>query len=139
MYNNIFNDNNSIVLHTYIYTYIHGSGRGIMVIFVDNGDGFKSWMRLFAFHIVLMPLIKFWIYLFTLQLWGNSLGSLTMACFLNANMYIKRRKYNLIKAKVFHSNRNWIESRVFLRTYDWNPGIAICLASHNTKVWYKAF
>ena len=33
---------------------------------------FKSWMRLVAFHIALIPLGKVWIQLFSLQLWVNS-------------------------------------------------------------------
>ena len=33
---------------------------------------FKSWMRLIAFHIALIPLGKVWIQLFSLQLWVNS-------------------------------------------------------------------
>ena len=33
---------------------------------------FKSWTRLIAFHIVLIPLGKVWIQLFSLQLWVNS-------------------------------------------------------------------
>ena len=33
---------------------------------------FKSWMRLIAFHIALIPLEKVWIQLFSLQLWVNS-------------------------------------------------------------------
>ena len=33
---------------------------------------FKSWTRLFAFHIALIPLGKVWIQLFSLQLWVNS-------------------------------------------------------------------
>ena len=33
---------------------------------------FKSWTRLIAFHIALMPLGKVWIQLFSLQLWINS-------------------------------------------------------------------
>ena len=33
---------------------------------------FKSWTRLIAFHIVLIPLGKIWIQLFSLQLWVNS-------------------------------------------------------------------
>ena len=33
---------------------------------------FKSWTRLFALHIPLMPLVKVWIQLFSLQLWVNS-------------------------------------------------------------------
>ena len=32
----------------------------------------KSWMRLIAFHIALIPLGKVWIQLFSLQLWVNS-------------------------------------------------------------------
>ena len=33
---------------------------------------FKSWMRLIAFHIALIPLGKVWIQLFSLQLWVSS-------------------------------------------------------------------
>ena len=33
---------------------------------------FKSWTRLIAFHIALIPLGKVWIRLFSLQLWVNS-------------------------------------------------------------------
>ena len=33
---------------------------------------FKSWTRLIAFHIALIPLGKVWILLFSLQLWVNS-------------------------------------------------------------------
>ena len=33
---------------------------------------FKSWARLIAFHIALVPLGKVWIQLFSLQLWVNS-------------------------------------------------------------------
>ena len=33
---------------------------------------FKSWTKLIAFHIALMPLGKVWIQLFSLQLWVNS-------------------------------------------------------------------
>ena len=33
---------------------------------------FKSWTRLIAFHIILIPLGKVWIQLFSLQLWVNS-------------------------------------------------------------------
>ena len=33
---------------------------------------FKSWTRLIAFHIALIPLEKVWVQLFSLQLWVNS-------------------------------------------------------------------
>ena len=33
---------------------------------------FKSWTRLIAFHIALIPLGKVWVQLFSLQLWVNS-------------------------------------------------------------------
>ena len=33
---------------------------------------FKSWTRLIAFHISLIPLVNVWIQLFSLQLWVNS-------------------------------------------------------------------
>ena len=34
--------------------------------------GFKSWTRIIAFHIALIPFGKVWIQLFSLQLWVNS-------------------------------------------------------------------
>ena len=49
--------------------------RGVMVIIVGNGHGdtsSKTWTRLVAFHIALIPLGKVWIQLFSLQLWVNS-------------------------------------------------------------------
>ena len=33
---------------------------------------FKSWTKLIIFHIALIPLVKVWIQLFSLQLWVNS-------------------------------------------------------------------
>ena len=51
---------------------IKGTTRGVMVIVVGNGHEFKSWTRLIAFHIALIPLGKVWILLFSLQLWLNS-------------------------------------------------------------------
>ena len=35
-----------------------GGARGVMVIIVGNGHEFKSWTRLIAFHIALIPLGK---------------------------------------------------------------------------------
>ena len=35
-----------------------GGARGVMVIVVGNGHEFKSWTRLIAFHIALIPLGK---------------------------------------------------------------------------------
>ena len=32
---------------------------------------FESWVRLFAFHVALIPLGKLWIQVFSLLLWGN--------------------------------------------------------------------
>ena len=52
-----------------------GGAHGVMVIVVGNGHvwhKFKSWTRLIAFHIALIPLGKVWIQLFSLQLWVNS-------------------------------------------------------------------
>ena len=52
-----------------------GGARGVMVIVIGNGHDwyeFKSWMRLIAFHIALIPLGKVWIQLFSLQLRVNS-------------------------------------------------------------------
>ena len=40
---------------------VKGGARGVMVIVVGNGHGankFKSWTRLIAFHIALIPLGK---------------------------------------------------------------------------------
>ena len=50
------------------YTSVCGGARGVMIIVVE----FKSWTRLIAFHIALIPLGKVWIQLFSLQLWVNS-------------------------------------------------------------------
>ena len=44
-----------------------GGARGVMVIIIGNGHKFKSWTRLIAFHIALIPLGKVWIQLFSLQ------------------------------------------------------------------------
>ena len=38
--------------------YTYGGARGVMVIVVENGHEFKSWTRLIAFHIALIPLGK---------------------------------------------------------------------------------
>ena len=35
-----------------------GGARSVMVIVVGNGHEFKSWTRLIAFHIALIPLGK---------------------------------------------------------------------------------
>ena len=54
----------------------------VTVIVVGNGDGdlsLKSWTRLFAVNIELIPLEKAWIQLISLQVWVNiGLNSLTM-------------------------------------------------------------
>ena len=39
---------------------------------------FKSWTRLIAFHMALIPLRKVWIQLFSLQLWVNSRTDLVL-------------------------------------------------------------
>ena len=39
---------------------------------------FKSWMRVFAFHIALVPLENGWIQLFSLQLWVGQTGLLNL-------------------------------------------------------------
>ena len=39
---------------------------------------FKSWTRLIAFHIVLIPLGKVWILLFSLHLWVNNRADLVL-------------------------------------------------------------
>ena len=52
-----------------------GGARGVIVIVVrqwTRRHEFKSWTRLIAFHIALIPLGKVWIQLFSLQLWVNS-------------------------------------------------------------------
>ena len=55
--------------HTSIYIYIGGV---VIIIVVGNGqekNELKFWMRLFAFTIVLIPMGKLWMRLFSLQLW----------------------------------------------------------------------
>ena len=52
-----------------------GGARGVVVIVLGKWTRrleFKSWTRLIAFHIALIPLGKVWIQLFSLQLWVNS-------------------------------------------------------------------
>ena len=47
-----------------IVTVVSGGDRGVMAIVVGNGHGntkSKSWTRLIAFHIALIPLGKVWI------------------------------------------------------------------------------
>ena len=46
----------TFILRSYIHFCVHG----VMVIVVGNvhGDEFKSWTRLIAFHIALIPLGK---------------------------------------------------------------------------------
>ena len=57
------------------YMTIRGSARGVMVIVVrkwTQRHEFKSWTRMIAFHIALIPCGKVWIQLFSLLLWVNS-------------------------------------------------------------------
>ena len=60
---------------------LRGGARGVVVIIPcsryrrrkwTRRHEFKSWTRLIAFHIALIPLGKVWIQLFSLQLWVNS-------------------------------------------------------------------
>ena len=54
---------------------------------------FKSWTRLIAFHIALIPLGKVWIKLFSLQLWVNDrLGSSALVWQL-----VKEKEYSEFK------------------------------------------
>ena len=58
----------AVYIHIYIYIYIY--------IYIrrewTRRPEFKSWTRLIAFHIALIPLGKVWIQLFSLQLWVDS-------------------------------------------------------------------
>ena len=61
-------------LSGYVTFYRRGT-HGISIIIVGRWFGYpkaKSWMRLFVFHIVLIPLGKIWIQSFNLLLWVNS-------------------------------------------------------------------
>ena len=59
-----------VTYHTYIHTcpWCNGYRRRKWT----RRHEFKSWTRLIAFHIALIPLGKVWIQLFSLQLWVNS-------------------------------------------------------------------
>ena len=74
----------------------NGGARGVIVIVVGQWTRrheFKSWTRLIEFHIVLIPLGKVWIQLFSLQLWVNSLGEAT--CQGEENFELKPVKLRL--------------------------------------------
>ena len=64
------------LVYIYIYIYIYcGGTRGVMGYRRRKWrwrHEFKSWTRLIAFHIALIPLEKVWIQFFSLQLWVNS-------------------------------------------------------------------
>ena len=45
----------------YVRSLRNGGARGVMVIVVGNELEFKSWTRLIAFHIALIPRGKVWI------------------------------------------------------------------------------
>ena len=64
----------TLTLYHNKFTYLYRA-RGVIAIVVGNTTRrheFKSWTRLIAFHIALIPLGKVWIQLFSLQLWINS-------------------------------------------------------------------
>ena len=55
---------NAVFIYIYIYIYIYARGiYGIIINVVGNGHRvrFRTWTRLFAFHIVLISLGKTWI------------------------------------------------------------------------------
>ena len=45
-------------IHKEHFKHFCGGARGVMVIIVGNGHEFKTWTRLIAFHIALIPLGK---------------------------------------------------------------------------------
>ena len=55
-----------------VHTYISDMPVGYRRRKSTRRHEFKSWTRLIAFHIALIPLGKVWIQLFPLQLWVNS-------------------------------------------------------------------
>ena len=61
-----------IYIYIYIYTYICPWCNGYRRRKWTRRHKFKSWTRLIAFHIALIPLGKVWIQLFSLQLWVNN-------------------------------------------------------------------
>ena len=68
-----------IYVYMYIYIYIYiwddlggACGNGYRRRKWTRRHEFKSWTRLIAFHIALIPLGKVWIQLFSVQLWVNS-------------------------------------------------------------------
>ena len=64
---------------------------------------FKSWTRLIAFHIALIPLGKEWIQIFSLHLWVNSRADWVLQpCWGN---YSRRRK--TLNSNLLNSAKNW--------------------------------
>ena len=79
-----------VYIYTYIYIYIYIRAPQFIYIYIyiyelrcpwcnyyrrskwTRRHEFKSWTRLIAFHIALIPVGKVWIQLFSLQLWVNS-------------------------------------------------------------------
>ena len=55
---------------------------------------FKSWMTLFTFHIMVIPLGKVWIHLFSLQLWVNSMADSALSPWYG-NQSRRRKSMNL--------------------------------------------
>ena len=58
--------------HTHTHTHTHTRCNGYHCWKRTRRHEFKSWMRLMAFPIALIPRGKVWIQLFSLQLWLNS-------------------------------------------------------------------
>ena len=61
-----------IPIYIYIYIWRYPLCNGYRRRKWTRRHEFKSWTRLIAFHIALIPLGKVWIQIFPLQLWVNS-------------------------------------------------------------------
>ena len=94
---------------------------------------FKSWTRLIAFHIALIPLGKVWIQLFSLQLWVNSRADWVLQPW--GGNYSWRRKtlnsnlLNLTLCHILPERRGWVNRMSVFSSFLWNspPQISVCM------------
>ena len=90
------------IIHIYIYIYIWCDGYHCRKW--TRRLKFKSWMRLIAFHIPLIPLGKVWIQLFSLQLWVKELGRLGSSALVR--QLVEEKKNPEFKPLKLHL-KNW--------------------------------
>ena len=91
---------------------------------------FKSWTKLIAFHIVVIPLGKVWIQLFSFQLWINSRADWTLEHRLGKQS--KRRKtQNLNLLAIL--NESWRQHPTRHQLYSHLPPISKTIQVRRTR------